>query len=123
VDALLDTVKGEVSVTKGAKVAMPGMRTNVDAWVLKDTPLCASMGLLIEKHGFRIDWRAGCCRWIDPEGNTTVLQDEDNTPILEGGLYPVFEAKGTPGLLRALQEVGEMKSDEASAAMLDFEKL
>ena len=86
VDALLDTVKGEVAVKRGAKVGMPGMRKNVDAWVLKDTPLCASMGTLIEKHGFSIDWKAGGCRWIDPEGSVTVLQVEDNTPILEGGL-------------------------------------
>ena len=79
--------------------------------------------MLIEKHGFRIDWRAGCCKWIDPDGNTTVLQVEDNTPILEGGLYPVLEAKGTAGLMEALKEVGEMKDEDASAAMLDFEGL
>ena len=80
-------------------------------------------GLLIERHGFRIDWRAGCCKWIDPDGNVTVLQVEDNTPILEGGLYPVLASKGTAGLMEALREVGEMKSEDASAAMLDFEKL
>ena len=83
VNALLDTVKGEVQVKKGAKVAMPGMAKPVDAWLLQDTPLCATMGLLIEKHGFRIDWRAGCCKWIDPDGNVTVLQVEDDTPIAE----------------------------------------
>ena len=44
VNALLDTVKGEVQVKKGAKVSMPGMPKPVDAWLLKDTPLCASMG-------------------------------------------------------------------------------
>ena len=55
--------------------------------------------------------------------NTTVLQVEDNTPVLEGGLYPVLEAKGTAGLMEALKEVGEMKDEDASAAMLDFERL
>ena len=54
VEALLDTVKGEISVKRGAKVGMPGMKKNVDAWVLKDTPLCASMDTLIEKPGFSI---------------------------------------------------------------------
>ena len=62
VNALLDTVKGGVQVKKGVKVAMPGISKPVDAWLLQGTPLCASMGVLIEKHGFRIDWRAGCCK-------------------------------------------------------------
>ena len=35
----------------------------------------------------------------------------------------LFEAKGTPGLMKALQEVGEVKSEEPSAAMMDFEQL
>ena len=52
-----------------------------------------------------------------------MLQVEDNTPILEGGLYPVLEATGTPGLMKALKEVGEMKDEDASAAMMDFERL
>mgnify|MGYP003316182818 CR=1 FL=1 len=52
-----------------------------------------------------------------------VLQVEDNTPILEGGLYPVLEAKGTAGLMEALKEVGEMKDEDASAATMDFERL
>ena len=52
-----------------------------------------------------------------------MLQVEDNTPILEGGLYPVLEATGTPGLTKALKEVGEMKDEDASAAIMDFERL
>ena len=35
----------------------------------------------------------------------------------------MLEAKGTAGLMEALKEVGELKDEEASAAMLDFEKL
>ena len=99
------------------------MSKPVDAWLLKDTPLCASMGVLIEKHGYGIEWKAGCCKWTDPSGNVTVLQVEDNTPILEGGLYPVLASKGTAGLMEALREIGEMKNEDVSAAMLDFERL
>ena len=43
--------------------------------------------------------------------------------MLEDGLYPVLEAKGTAGLMEALKEVGEVKDEEVSAAMMDFERL
>jgi hypothetical protein len=118
--ARLSTCLGTAEIAGGAVVDIPTASFAEHAYMLPNTPNCASMGRLIEDRGFRIQWERGNCQWITPEGSTFQLPVRDYNPILE---YASANGNAAAAVSGALEHLSGMTDQEAVQALEEFQVL
>ena len=87
---VLNTANGPIDVTQRLVYKLNfGSLTNIEPWILDDTPAVISLGQLVMKHGYGFYWHPNQDPYlIDPNGNTIA-------DIQTVGYCPIWEDKRT----------------------------